>query len=240
MPTPKAIFYDLDGTLRHNQPTGRDFFVERALQLGLTITPANRLRSARWEHAYWASSAELRADLAQFKDEHENRTFWHNYSERQLLALGCSTTCAKKFGPQISDFMDEHYQPQDSLFADVAPTLTRLRQQGYILAVVSNRHKAFEDYLLQKEILHHFHFALYAGQVDSWKPAPEIFLHAVQQANVQASQAIYVGDNYYADIIGARQAGLLPILFDPGDIFPEADCPIIQTHSQIFNLIERM
>lgn len=238
MPAPKAIFYDLDGTLRESQPAGRDLFAEHAIRLGLDITPANRLRSARWEHAYWASSDELRADIERF--EKKEQEFWRNYSLRQLRALGCSEPCAREYAPRISEFMEANYPTNDTLLDGVPETLAALQTRGYALAVVSNRSQPFDDYLREKQIWHYLNFALAAGQVQAWKPAPEIFLQAAQRAGVQPGEAIYIGDNYYADIIGARRAGLIPVLFDPRGVFPEADCDIIQTHDQIFDLLERM
>ena len=238
MPTPKAIFYDLDGTLRESHPSGRDLFVQHAIHLGLQITPADKLRSARWEHAYWASSDELRADIERF--EQKEGEFWRNYSLRQLRALGCDEECACEYAPRISEFMESNYTSNDILLEGVPETLAALQTKGYTLAVVSNRSKPFEDYLREKEIWPYFNFALAAGQIQAWKPAPEIFLQAAQRAGVQPGEAVYVGDNYYADIIGARRAGLIPILYDPRGVFPEVDCPIIQTHHQIFGLLERM
>jgi HAD superfamily hydrolase (TIGR01549 family) len=238
MPTPKAIFYDLDGTLRNSQPAGRDLFAEHAIHLGLEITPEDRLRSARWEHAYWASSADLRADIDRY--EKENQAFWRNYSLRQLRAMGCSESHASQYAPLLSDYMDSHYKPQDLLFDGVTETLSGLRENGYVLAVVSNRDKPFHEYLREKAILHYLHFALAAGEISSWKPDPEIFIQAARRADVSPCEAIYIGDNYYADIVGARQAGLIPVLFDPAGIFPEADCPVLKTHAQIFELLERI
>lgn len=77
MSTPKAIFYDLDGTLRYNDPTGRDFFISYARTNGLEFTSIDRQRSAHWEHAYWAESNDLLTDRAKFPD---NSTFWKNYA----------------------------------------------------------------------------------------------------------------------------------------------------------------
>ncbi len=48
-----------------------------------------------------------------------------------------------------------------------------------------------------------------------------------QRLGIQPSQSLYVGDNYYADVVGASRAGLKPVLIDPEGLFPEADCPII-------------
>jgi FMN phosphatase YigB (HAD superfamily) len=50
---------------------------------------------------------------------------------------------------------------------------------------------------------------------------------ALQQLDLPAQAVVYVGDNYYADVVGARGAGLWPVLLDPDNLFPEAGCPLI-------------
>jgi FMN phosphatase YigB (HAD superfamily) len=46
-------------------------------------------------------------------------------------------------------------------------------------------------------------------------------------------ETAYIGDNYYTDVVGARQAGLYPILYDPRNIFPGADCLVISAISDL-------
>jgi FMN phosphatase YigB (HAD superfamily) len=50
---------------------------------------------------------------------------------------------------------------------------------------------------------------------------------------------MYVGDNYFADIVGALQAGLTPVLYDPTSLFPEAmeGCAVIKNYSEFYNLL---
>jgi len=36
---------------------------------------------------------------------------------------------------------------------------------------------------------------------------------------------IHAGDDYQADVLGARGAGLEPVLIDPWERRPHADCP---------------
>jgi FMN phosphatase YigB (HAD superfamily) len=69
--------------------------------------------------------------------------------------------------------------------------------------------------------------------VNSYKPEPGLFEHAVKLANVTAREAVYVGDNYFADVVGARRAGLTPVLVDPRGVFPEADCITIKTFDEL-------
>ncbi len=66
------------------------------------------------------------------------------------------------------------------------------------------------------------------------KPQPEIFHEALRQAGVQASEAIYVGDQYQIDVVGANKAGMKGVLLDRGDYLEEtADCPRIQSLTQV-------
>jgi FMN phosphatase YigB (HAD superfamily) len=48
---------------------------------------------------------------------------------------------------------------------------------------------------------------------------------------------MYVGDNYFADIVGSRRAGLQPVLYDPSRLFPDSGCPVITSFDQLTNLL---
>ena len=45
----KAIFFDLDGTLRHNLPGGGEIFSEHVRSLGLELSDDDLQRAMRWE-----------------------------------------------------------------------------------------------------------------------------------------------------------------------------------------------
>ena len=218
----KAIFFDLDGTLRHSVPHGGDVFSDYALTLGLPINDEARKRGTRWEHLYWASSADLRDDLLAHSGETEN--FWIEYSRRRLIAIGASPEWALANAPKVSLHMGSEYRPESVVPDDVRETLQNLKKSGYILAVLSNRDKPFVQVLESHRILEFFHFSLAGGEVNSYKPDTGLFEEAVKRANITPQEAIYVGDNYFADVVGSRRAGLTPVLFDPDEIFPEADC----------------
>jgi FMN phosphatase YigB (HAD superfamily) len=56
--------------------------------------------------------------------------------------------------------------------------------------------------------------------------------------NLSPQDAIYVGDNYYADVVGSRAAGLRPILYDPLGIFPEPDCETIKSFDELKSILK--
>ena len=61
------------------------------------------------------------------------------------------------------------------------------------------------------------------------KPDPRIFRIALERAGVAATEAVYVGDLYSIDVVGARAAGLSAILMDPGACWGARDCPSAPT-----------
>ena len=232
----KAIFFDLDGTLRHSVPSGGEVFTDYAITLGLAVDDEARLRALRWENLYWASSVDLRDDLLAHAGETEN--FWIEYSRRRLIALGASPQWAREFAGKASVHMGEFYRPESIVPEDVRRALPQLKQAGYILGVISNRDKPFLDVLQEHGIDQFFDFLLAAGEVNVFKPEPGVFEHALQRLNLSPNAVIYVGDNYYADVVGARRAGLQPILYDPLGIFPDPDCATIKSFDELNSIIK--
>ncbi|MBV6394491.1 MAG: Phosphoglycolate phosphatase [Anaerolineales bacterium] len=230
----KSILFDLDGTLRHQIPEGGDLFTEHAVSLGVMINDEDRLRAKRWEHYYFASSPEIKADQALFK---ENK-FWVAFGKRRLVALGCSARQAEELALPLSEFMRENYQPQIHIPAAARPLLAALNEAGFILGVVSNREKNFHAELIQLDLAQHVHFSLAGGEVQSFKPEPGIFAEALRRAGTSAHETMYVGDNYFADVVGSLRAGLQPVLYDPNGLFPEAECAVIRSFDQLPGLLK--
>jgi FMN phosphatase YigB (HAD superfamily) len=232
----KAVFFDLDGTLRHSVPSGGEVFTDYVMTLGLPVNNEARLRALRWEHLYWANSVDLRDDLLAHSGETEK--FWIEYSRRRLIALGASSQLAGEYAVKASVHMGEFYRPESIVPDDVRRVLPQLKESGYILGVISNRDKPFQDVLQEHGIGEFFDFSLAGGEVNSFKPDPGVFEHALQRLDLCPKEAIYVGDNYYADVVGSRRAGLKPVLYDPLGIFPEPDCTTIKSFDELNSVIK--
>lgn len=232
----KAIFFDLDGTLRHNVPSGGDVSTDFVRSLGIEFTEADRVNAMRWELVYWANSNELLEDMSAFQGDDEK--FWVQYARRRLGALGISKKVSNELALKVSAYMSEFYTPKSIVPDDAQRVLPQLKERGYIMAVISNRDKPFQNELDSHGLSDYFHFSLAGGEVDSYKPEPEIFHHALKRVDVRAEETIYVGDNYYADVVGSRRAGLRPVLYDPARLFPDADCETIQSFDELMDVID--
>ncbi|MCL4505914.1 MAG: HAD family hydrolase [Chloroflexi bacterium] len=208
-----AIFFDLDGTLRANQPEGFQAFIEYASRVGVALTPAQIAACERAVHRYWSDGAQVVDHLSRY----DERGFWINYN--QLLLHAMDVHAADGIAERIQDQFD-HYEPQDVVFADVPLVLSTLKQAGYVLGLVSNRDRELDTPAERYGFRHYFDFTLSGGQAQSFKPDAGIFRLALQMAgDLQAQQTLYVGDNYYADIVGALNVGMDAVLIDPRDIF---------------------
>jgi HAD superfamily hydrolase (TIGR01549 family) len=231
-----TILFDLDDTLRHNDPRGHNFFWDFAEKLGAPASPENRRRAQTWAYQYWADSDHLLDDLRTHGRGEE--AFWHNYTLRHLMALGCSQEEADDFAPKIREHFDQHYDPDDIVLPEAREALDKLHRAGYSLGVVTNRSEPVQEYLEELGLGEYFDFTLAGGEVNTWKPKPGIFQAALDRAGARPEQAVYVGDNYYADIVGARNAGIQPILLDPHDHFPGADCPVIHSLAELQDVLQ--
>jgi FMN phosphatase YigB (HAD superfamily) len=231
----KSILFDLDGTLRHHIPEGSDLFTDHAASIGISLHEEDRLRAKRWEHYYFAYSPEIKADQEEFKDE---KAFWTNFAKRRLTALGCSPLLAGELAVKMSAYMRENYKPQVHVPPESRVLLADLKAAGFTLGVVSNRETVFHEELKNLDLARHFHFSLAGGEVNSYKPDREIFTEALRRAGTSATETMYVGDNYFADVVGALRSGLRPVLYDPTGIFPEAECAVIRSFDQLPHLLK--
>lgn len=234
----KAIFFDLDGTLRLNIPTGGEVFLEFLNNLDMYFSEGDRLRVEQWELMYFANSIEVTEDSKRFQGDFAR--FWVNFSKRRLMAFGIPENQATKLAPTISKYMNEHYKPKVVTPPEIPHILTLLQEGGFTLAVVSNRDKPFDDELKQLGIDSFFDFTLTAGEVGAFKPASPIFLRALEMANVAGNEALYIGDNYFADVVGAQNAGLIPLLYDPTGLFPEAECLSIKSYNELHDILKHL
>jgi putative hydrolase of the HAD superfamily len=103
---------------------------------------------------------------------------------------------------------------------DAIPVLEALRTQGHSLAIVSNTPwgsaaRAWRDELNRHGLFAAVHTAVFCVEVGFRKPHPAPFRRALEALDVSARDALFVGDDARWDVLGARAAGLRPLLVAP-------------------------
>jgi len=102
------------------------------------------------------------------------------------------------------------------LWSGIAPdsheTLARLRRAGLRLGVVSNSDGRVEEALTAAGLRPYFDVVVDSALAGVEKPDPAIFRPALEALDVSAEEALYVGDLYEVDVLGANAAGMPAVL----------------------------
>jgi HAD superfamily hydrolase (TIGR01549 family) len=107
---------------------------------------------------------------------------------------------------------------------DALPVFEELKRSGKKLGVISNSEDGQVKAILeQMEIDKYFDLYLDSFVIGYAKPDARIFLHAVDKLEVLPHEAIYIGDMYTQDVLGAQKAGLKAILYDPLNLKTQAN-----------------
>jgi putative hydrolase of the HAD superfamily len=121
------------------------------------------------------------------------------------------------------------YNPPMGLWTAVEPhaeaALRLARDGGLRTAVISNSNGAVGAILEVLGLARHLEFVIDSSHVGVEKPDPRIFAIALERAGLAPGEAVYVGDLYSVDVVGARAAGMGAILMDPGACWGVRDCP---------------
>lgn len=119
---------------------------------------------------------------------------------------------------------------------EVFEVFEQLKDRGFLLGVISNSEDGrVEDLLRSVELLPFLDVYLDSFTVGYTKPDARIFLKAVEELGVAPREAVFIGDTYTQDILGARNAGLKPILFDPLDLHQQEDVIRIRSLKELIN-----
>jgi putative hydrolase of the HAD superfamily len=95
--------------------------------------------------------------------------------------------------------------------------LGHLRSAGLRLGVVSNSDGRVEAALEAAGLRDCFDVVIDSALFGAEKPDPAIFRAALRTLAVEPHEALYVGDLYEVDVLGARAAGMEAVLLAPSD-----------------------
>jgi HAD superfamily hydrolase (TIGR01509 family) len=199
-----TILFDAGGTLVYLDYT----FLVRELRRAGIATSVRAIRLAEY-----AAKAEIdRRLLGAVADTDETRR--RPYFTVLLEHLGVEAALATRL---IEHFDAAH--KQDNLWRKMLPStpavLTALRNRGLTLGVISNADGRIGAILERCGIAKLFDTVIDSHDVGVEKPDPRIFALALKRLDVRPDQALYVGDIYGIDVIGAERAGLSAVLLDP-------------------------
>lgn len=229
---------------------------DAGLTLIRNITPiagvtAEVLAQAGYAHAPAAVDTAMAAADAYLEATWHRGDWWA--SERNVRELFVAAyTAGLRALPDIADVADDagraerlalavytgfHDVRHWAAYPDVVPTLRALRAAGITLGVISDWGHGLERILLGLELGDYFAFLVVSSRVGIGKPHPGVFEMALARIGARPEGAVYIGDTYIKDVLGARAAGLAPILLDRAGRATGADCTTVRSLTEVLALV---
>ncbi|HEY82834.1 MAG TPA: HAD family hydrolase [Dehalococcoidia bacterium] len=225
----KAVFFDLYQTLVRYEPPREELQARALREFGFEVSPES-LRRPLLVADEFIYQEIARASLSQ-RPREEQMAVWAQYERIMLKEAGIEADERIILG--LLGKM-EQADMKLVLFDDVMPALTSLQGRGLTLGLISNADRDLTPLLSGLGLLPLLQVVVTSQDVGGTKPQPEIFQEAARRAEVGASEAVYVGDQYQIDVVGAEQAGMKGILLDRDNYFAEiTDCPRIQSLAEL-------
>ena len=218
----ETVFLDAGGVLVNPNWTR----VSAALASHGVVVSAERLSAAE-------PHAKKRLDTGDLiRATNDQQRGW-TYFNLVLGEAGIALSDATDAGLAELHAYHQQFNLWETVSDDTKPTLAALRARGFRLAVVSNAngtlHRAFARLGLTDTVDAVFDSCDEGVE----KPDPRFFQLALDRVGANAATTVHVGDLFHVDVVGARAAGIEPVLLDIANLYPDADCTRVRALSEL-------
>ncbi|KAJ1666659.1 Haloacid dehalogenase-like hydrolase domain-containing protein 3 [Coemansia sp. RSA 1813] len=179
-----------------------------------------------WQHGYSVSEESMANAFARaFKEIHKthpnyghsaqmtSRQWWTMVIDTTWRHAGIEKEPAGVLVAARNTLIDKFNTAQGyRMFSEVPRVLGYLRRKGLKLGVISNMDEGADCVLHGLGIREYFDFVLKSVVVGVEKPDPKMFEMALSAVNVQAYDALHVGDSEKNDYLAAKNAGMQALL----------------------------
>lgn len=232
MNRPTAVLLDVGGVFLL---PSRDHIRDALDQVGHTVGDDNAI-----DQAHYVAVRTFPMDLE--GDEYMS-PLWNEYLRAYAGFLGVTADMV----PEAVDHLRNAYVTGwlwTHVIAQSVTGLASLADTGVRVGVVSNADGTIEQRLADFEILQvgegpgvEVEFVVDSGVVGVEKPDPRIFDFAIDLLDSEREDIWYVGDTPAFDVVGARRAGLQPILMDPFAVNHDYGVPCVTTLDEVASMV---
>lgn len=217
--TPKAIFFDLDGTILDWQTGMEDTWLASIEQHNDGSYEPLKMQKLVRERREWF-----------WNDPERAKTGRMDLTEACRVIVGHAFEDAGLTAVDIAHRIGEHYRAQRreliAPYPGAMETIAAFHQRGVRLALLTNGEAENQRGSVEKLRLEsYFDCIVIEGEFGVGKPDERVFRHALESTGSTPETAWMVGDNLDADIAPAVELGLHAVWVDEaGDGLP-ADAP---------------
>jgi putative hydrolase of the HAD superfamily len=230
----KAVFFDLYQTLVHYQPSQEELEAAAMKNLGIEVTAAMLCHPMLTANEFIYQQI-ARRPLSQ-RSREETMALYSEYQRIVLKEAGLAAD--EKVVLRLLGMMQQA-KMNLILFDDVMPALDDLKKRRLKLGLISNIEHNMTATLDKLGLSSKLDIVVTSQNAGFTKPQPEIFQYALKKSGVNPAEAVYVGDQYQVDIIGAKSAGMQGILLDRHEYYQEKlDCPKIKSLKSLVDYLD--
>lgn len=209
-----AVVFDCAGTLLRLDPAPEQVFRGAAAELGLAIALTDVAR------AYDIVNFALQMKSSELTTKARKDTYYAAFNSALCTALGIHGSFDRLHPLLLSRFAQ---QRRWVACDDAAPALVAIAARVPVHAL-ANWDRQLDNTLTRAGLRHLLCDAASSEELGAEKPARACFEAFLTRNALEPANVVYVGNEYAADVIGARDAGLTPILVDRDNRMPYADC----------------
>ena len=227
----RAVFFDVGGTLVTSDLGHLDLLHQALLAIGYKVTRDKVVSANDMARRAVARRRRRHADRM---DTGAASRMWLEHLTAALDLDLAPDDLERELASAIR--MVETTSPE-SLDPDAHDLLAGLKRRGFRLGVISNWGEDLPEYLASFGLSRYFEVIIASEAVGTAKPHREIFLRGLSALDVGPQHAVHIGDDYWADVVGARNIGIQPVLVDRGREDPHADCLTIVRLGDLVKLL---
>jgi putative hydrolase of the HAD superfamily len=203
----RAVLFDLDDTLFDHRQCARAALSE----LHQAHPPLHSCAFADFERMHSRFLEELHQRV--LTGELELNEARRQRFRRLFEAAG--VTVDEELVARAAATYRDGYQRVRQPIAGAVRLLGLVRQQALVGIVSNNLLEEQRDKLRHCGLAEHVDALIVSEEAGMSKPDPGIFSIALHRLGRRADEAVMVGDSWAADVIGALEAGIRPIWFNP-------------------------
>ncbi|QUI22192.1 HAD-IA family hydrolase [Vallitalea pronyensis] len=134
----------------------------------------------------------------------------HGYMDEYLLKLNhfLDTQQPISYKDMVHVYQEEKVAPVWQRYDFTLDVLNTLKDHHIGIGLLSNWDTSARRILEELKLLELFDEVIISSEVNITKPNKEIFAMALEKTGLHQSECIYVGDNYYDDIVGCQRVGI--------------------------------